>query len=41
MSFHKGWGRGIYLVVTRPLRGSQKLKPTSDKKIGITGLIYI
>ncbi len=28
-------------MVTRPLIGSQKLKPTSDEKIGITGLLYI
>ncbi len=26
----------IDLIVTRPLIGSQKLRPTSDKKIGIT-----
>ncbi len=31
----------IDLIVTRLLIGSQKLKPTSDKKIGITVLLYI
>ncbi len=31
----------IDLIVTKPLIGSQKLKPTSDKKIEITGLRYI
>ncbi len=31
----------IDLIVTRPLIGSQKLKPTSDKKVGMTGLLYI
>ncbi len=33
--------RLIALIVTRPLMGSQKLKSTSDKKIGTTGLVYI
>ncbi len=28
-------------MVTRPLIGSQKLKPTTDKKIGIMGFLYI
>ncbi len=31
----------IDLIVTRPLIGSQKLKPMADKKIGIMGLLYI
>ncbi len=31
----------IDFIVIKPLIASQKLKPTSDKKIGITGLPYI
>ncbi len=31
----------IDLTVTTLLIGGQKLKPKSDKKIGITGLLYI
>ncbi len=34
-------GYTIDLTLTRPLIGSQKSKSTSDKKIGITGLLYI
>ncbi len=34
-------GFHIDLIVTKPLIDSQKLKLTSDKKIGIMGLLYI
>ncbi len=34
--FYRTWIRAIDLIVTRLLIGSQKLKPTPDKKIGIT-----
>ncbi len=36
------WNKNIDLIVTRPLIGVKSWsQPTSDKRIGITGLLYI